>query len=330
MERLQPLIRHYSEGLINIDPPEHRRLRRVLQGVFRPSVIQGLAPAIAGEVDRLLGRACAAKMRMEVISEFSHPLPVTVISDMYGVPREQAHLFVKWSEGIVRFMQSVRPSLDVCLSSQENLMEMRQFIQRGIEERRRKPSDDLLSLMVNEEFEGERLTDEEILSTSVTVLIGGHETTTRLFANTVHELIAHPMELAFLQENPDAMETAFLEFMRYCGSFHRDQRVVTEDLELAGKAVGKGQTLLLMLQSANRDPAIFEEPEQFNVRRGARKHLGFGSGPHVCLGAHLASLEVSIAMRAFLERCPDLRLLEEPEWEFGFLRGPKCLNVAFG
>lgn len=325
---LEPLVRHYAEGLINIDPPEHTRIRKILQEVFRPTVIGRWADSVSAIVEGLLNEATRGKETLDFVKEFAHPLPVTVISRMYGIPPEDTRLFTRWSAGIVRFMQSPRPSFETCRASQRDLLEMREYIREQIGERRISPTEDVLGRLVSAEVEGDRLTEEEILSTSVTILLGGHETTTRLLGNTVYELLRHLRQLAILREEPERVEKAVEEFLRYCGPFHRDQRVVAEDCELGGHSLCKGDYVLLMLQSANRDPAVFEDPEAFDVKRNARKHLGFGSGPHVCLGAHLARMETGIALRSCLERFPKIGLEEEPDWEFGFLRGPKKLILS--
>ena len=326
---LGPLIAHYSQGLINVDPPEHARIRKILHEVFRPSTIGRLS----GHVQRFVGELLAARVgtrRLEVVHDLAHPLPVHVIAELFGVPISDVPRFTKWSAGIVAFMQTPRPRFETCLASQASLLELRAYLHDAIAARRCAPRDDVLSLMVTAAVDSETLTEEEILGTSVTILLGGHETTTRWMTTTILELIRHPNQLARLRREPALMETAIEEFLRYCGPFHRDQRVCLVDSEVGGKKIAKGSFILLMLAAANRDPRQFPEPDVFDLSRRPNRHLGFGFGPHICLGAHLARLEMAVALRSLLAACPELRVVDEPiEWEFGFLRGPRKLAIEF-
>ncbi|MBL4574689.1 MAG: cytochrome P450 [Opitutaceae bacterium] len=329
LTQLTPLIAHYSGGLINVDPPDHTRMRKILHSVFRPSTIKKLEDRIVSYVSELLDEKQAGDC-LRVVEELAFPLPVKVIAEVFGVPPEDTGLFTKWSTGIVEFMQQAQPSLGVCLRSQTKLLEMREYIKVAVADRRVNPKDDVLTLMVEAEEDGNRLTEEEILSTSVTILIGGHETTTRLMATTILELERHPEQRAQLVENPDGMMVAVEEFLRFCGPFHRDQRVCKEDVVLRGKRIKKGQTVLLMLAAANRDPEAFEDAENFELSRKLNKHLAFGYGAHICLGSHLARLEMAIVIRTLLERAPQYRLAEKDvEWDYGFLRGPKEVVITF-
>lgn len=327
---LAPLIGHYSHGVINIDPPGHTRLRRLLHEVFRPSVIGRLQAHVQAFVDALLGTALA-RGHLAVVRELAHPLPVQVIAELFGVAQADVPLFIRWSAGIVEFMQSPVPSFATCLRSQAALLEMRAYLRAGIAERRAQPRDDVLSLMVHARSEGDALTEDEILGTSVTILLGGHETTTRLLATSLFELTRRPADRQRLRTEPALMETAVEECLRYCGPFHRDQRVVSVDTTIGGQPVRRGEYVLLMLAAANRDPRQFPAPDTFDLARKPNRHLAFGFGPHICLGAPLARLEMAVALRTLLAAAPDWQLGPEPvEWEFGFLRGPRELTLCFG
>lgn len=326
---LQPLIAHYSQGLINVDPPDHTRIRRLLHEVFKPSTIGRLAGHVRQFVDTLLFTRLEAR-RLEVVHDLAHPLPVQVIAELFGVPRADVDLFTRWSAGIVEFMKSPQPRFDTCLRSQESLQELRAYLRAAIADRRTRPRDDVLSLMVHARCEGDVLDEDEILGTSVTILLGGHETTTRLMTTTILELIWHPAQLARLRAEPALMETAVEEFLRYCGPFHRDQRVCLADTEIGGQAVAQGAYILLMLAAANRDPRQFADPDTLNLARKPNRHVAFGFGPHICLGAHLARLEMAVALGTLLATCRDLRIASDPiVWDFGFLRGPHELVVEF-
>lgn len=324
---LQPLIAHYAQGLINVDPPAHTRIRKLLHEVFKPSTIARLAAHVRAFVTELLAARRDAN-RLDVVRELAHPLPVQVIAELFGVPRGDAPRFTRWSAEIVRFMQSPQPAFAACLQSQAALLELRAYLREAIAARRAEARDDVLSLMVHARSEGDALTEEEILGTSVTLLLGGHETTTRLMATTIHELARHPGEVARLRTEPGLMETAVEEFLRFCGPFHRDQRVVIADTSVGGRTVRRGEYLLLMLAAANRDPRQFPAPDTFDLARKPNRHLAFGFGPHICLGAHLARLEMTEAIRTLLAQTPHLRLVGGPtEWELGFLRGPRELTL---
>lgn len=326
---LQPLVAHYSQGLINVDPPEHTRIRKLLHDAFRPATISRLAGQVRQFVDELLV-ARLGTQRLEVVHDLAHPLPVQVIAELFGVPRADVNLFTRWSAGIVEFMKSPQPAFETCLRSQASLLELRAYLRAAIAERRTRPRDDVLSLMVHAQSEGDALTEEEILGTSVTLLLGGHETTTRLLTTTILELLRHPAQLGQLRADPSLMESAVEEFLRYCGPFHRDQRVCLADTTIGGIAVAKGDYILLMLAAANRDPAQFANPDILDLARKPNRHLAFGFGPHICLGAHLARLEMAVALGTLLASCRELRLCSDPiAWDFGFLRGPRELVIEF-
>ncbi len=324
---LQPLVAHYAQGLINVDPPEHTRIRRLLHEVFKPSSIARLAGHVRSFVTELLA-ARGQEGRLDVVRELAHPLPVQVIAELFGVPRTDAPRFTRWSAEIVRFMHSPQPTFATCQQSQEALLALRAYLREAITARRAQARDDVLSLMVHARSDGDALTEEEILGTSVTLLLGGHETTTRLMATTILELVRHPEQCARLRAEPVLMETAVEEFLRYCGPFHRDQRVVRTDTTVGGKALQRGEYVLLMLAAANRDPRQFPAPDTFDLGRRPNRHLAFGFGPHICLGAHLARLEMAETIRTLLATGRELRIAGgPPEWEFGFLRGPRELTL---
>lgn len=326
---LGPLIDHYSHGLINIDPPDHTRIRRLMHEVFRPTVITRLKGHVQEFVDDLLRQALPSG-RLDVVHALAHPLPVQVIAELFGVPRADVPLFIRWSAGIVEFMKSPVPTFAACQGSQTALLEFRAYLRAAIAARRTQPRDDVLTHLVQARSEGESLTDDDILGTSVSILLGGHETTTRLMTTTLLELARHPEQRERLQREPELMETAVEEFLRYAGPFHRDQRVALVDTELGGKTIRQGQFILLMLAAANRDPRQFPDPEAFDLARRPNRHLTFGFGPHICLGAPLARLEMAVAVQTLLAATTDWRVANEPlEWDFGFLRGPRELTLEF-
>jgi cytochrome P450 len=327
---LQPLISHYAHGLINVDPPDHTRMRRILHGVFRPSIIQLLRDRIQAAVDRLFD-AAAPSGRLDFIQNFSHPLPVSVIAELFGIPPEDVPFFAQWSHGIVAFQHHAAPPFEVTLGSQRALLELRAYLRDAIAQRRVRPTEDVLGLMVRATDEGDQLSEEEILGTSVTILNGGHETTTRLLGTVVVDLARHPAERDRLRTNPALMESAVEEFLRFSGPFQRDARVCKEATVIRGQTIKSGDHLLLLLGAANRDPEQFPDPDRFDVTREPNRHLAFGFGPHICLGAPLARLETSIAIGTLLRRFPYYRLASENiEWNFGFVWGPREVPLLLG
>lgn len=325
LAQLQPLVDHYAHGLINIDPPGHTRIRRLLHEVFRPSVIGRLRGHVQDFVRGLVARAGTS---FEAVRDLAHQLPVQVITELFGLPPADVPRFIGWSAGIVAFMRSPAPTLATCLQSQQALLELRACLAGAIAARRRQPGPDVLSLMVQARSDGDALTDEEILGTSVTILLGGHETTTRWLTTTLLELGRRPDLLARLRDEPGLMESALEEFLRHSGPFHRDQRVVAIDTEIAGRPVRRGDYLLLMLAAANRDPRQFPAPDELDPARTPNRHVAFGFGPHICLGAPLARLEVAITLETLFGAARGWRVRTDPvDWEFGFLRGPRALEL---
>ena len=326
---LAPLIDHYAHGLINIDPPGHTRIRRLLHEAFRPSIIAQLQAHVQAFVDELLATALTRR-RLQVVRELAHPLPVHVVARLFGVPPEDVPRFTAWSAGIVEFMQSPVPAFATCRRSQQALLDLRAYLRNEIAKRQKEPCDDVLSLMVHARSEGDALNENEILGTAVTILLGGHETTTRLLTTTLLELCRHPAEQEQLRRDPALMETAVEEFLRFAGPFHRDQRVVALDTEIGGQGVRRGDYILLMLAAANRDPRQFPEPDKFDLTRTPNRHVAFGFGPHSCLGAPLARLEVATAINSILAATPIIRTVDQSiDWDFGFLRGPKELALEW-
>ncbi|MCF7688131.1 MAG: cytochrome P450 [Cephaloticoccus sp.] len=327
LAQLKPLIDHYSHGLINIDPPGHTRIRRLLHEVFRPSTIIRYRDFVQAFVNEALVKSLPTG-KLTVVRDLAHPLPVHVIARLFGVPVADVPLFTAWSAGIVAFMQSPTPTLEVCLHSQQALLDLRAYLRRGILERQTTPLDDVLSLMVHARSEGDALTEDEILGTAVTILLGGHETTTRLLTTTLLELARHPEQQESLRRNPYLMETAVEEFLRFAGPFHRDQRVAAIDTEIGGQHVHQGDFILLLLAAANRDPRHFPDPDKFDLARTPNRHVAFGFGPHICLGAPLARLEMGIAVGSILQATKSFKVASDQiDWEFGFLRGPRELEL---
>ena len=329
-EQVRPLVRHYSQGLINVDPPDHTRLRQLVHKAFLPGTVGAMAGYVEGIVERLIEEV-QPRGKMDIIRDFAYPLPVTVIARLMGVPPADHGKLKRWSGKIVEFMATPKPAPEVLMSSQDALLALQDYFRSTFRRRRVEPRDDLISALVAAEEAGERLTEEELISTCVTLLIGGHETTTYLISSGVLALIQHPEQLRKLRANPDGARMAVEEMLRYEGPFQRNRRLATEAVELDGHLIQKGQLLVQMLGAANRDPAVFPNPDSFDIERHPNRHVSFGHGPHFCIGAPLARLEAPIAINALLRRLPNLELAtDELAWKNTVFRGLERLPVTFG
>lgn len=328
-ERVAPLVRHYSQGLINVDPPDHTRMRQLVHMAFTPRAIRKMRAYIEDIVERLIDEQIERGF-MDVIWDFSYPLPVTVIAEMMGIPVEDHAKFKRWSGEIVGFMATPKPRPEVLLKSQDALLAMQQYFRDIYAKRRLAPEDDLITALVRAELEGDKLSEEEMVSSCVTILIGGHETTTYLIANGVYALLQHPDQLRRLRDNPALDASATEEFLRYEGPFQRNRRIATRDVVIGDMTIKKDQLILQFLGAANRDPSRFDQPDALDLARSPNKHLAFGYGPHFCLGAPLARLEAPVAIRALLQKLPKIRLAHEDlEWNSALFRGLKSLPIEF-
>jgi cytochrome P450 len=328
--RLRPFEDHFSIGLINSDPPDHTRIRALVNKAFTPRVVEALRPGIQALVDELLG-AVQDQGEMDIVRDLAHPLPATVIAGLLGVPTQDRSQFKVWADGILSSQGAGFLPADVLERSQESLLAMRGYFGRLVAERRREPHDDLLGRLVEVEMGGDQLTEAELMTTSVNLLIAGFETTTTLIGNGLYTLLRHPDQLQVLRDDPSLMAGAVEEMLRFESPLQRNPRRVAEDMEYGGEQLRKGDFILQLLGSANRDPAYFPEPDRFDIHRRPNRHIAFGQGIHFCLGAPLARLEAPIAIGTILRRMPHLRLKTSSiEWApHPLLRAMPALPVIF-
>jgi cytochrome P450 len=333
-DEASPIRTHFAtRGLVHADPPDHGRLRGLISRAFSPRVIEGMRPRITAIVDELLD-AVAGHGRMDVVADLAYPLPAIVIAELLGAPPEDRDRFRRWSDDIVAFQGTGRAIPEAIPRSAAGITGMRAYLSELFEARRREPRDDLLGGLVAAEVEGERLTTEELTSTCVTFLIGGHETTTSLIANGLFTLLRHAAALAALRGDPGRIPAAVEEVLRWESPIQRAFRRVAQDTDLGGQRMREGQIVIALLAAANRDPAACPAPGTFDIARDPNRHLAFGSGVHFCIGASLARLEAAIALRTLLERFPDLALDVPPEairWqrEKALFRCVEALPVRF-
>ncbi|GAA3118264.1 cytochrome P450 [Streptomyces rameus] len=324
----------HKPPFLRLDDPEHHRLRTLAMRPFGPPHSPARVDAMRGEIDRItkeLLEPFEAGRQIDIVDDFAYPLPVTVICRLLGVPREDEPLFRAWSNTLVA-AADVRPDADATQpheAGDKARVEMGAYLLDLAEQRRGKPSDDLLSAFVNEPDPDLRLTQQELAETAVLLLIAGHETTVNLIANGVLTLLRQPEHQDRLRREPDLLPPAVEELLRYEPPVHMRERTPRADIEVAGSTLAQGTPVILVLASGNRDPKRFPDADRFDPARPDNQHFGFGSGVHLCYGAPLARLEAQAALRALLPRLGTAALVQDPPpyRQNAMLRGPRHLLV---
>ena len=329
----EPVFRSMSHWMLQQDPPDHTRLRGLVVKAFTARRVEDMRPRIQQIVDQTLD-AIVDQGHMDLIEDFAFRLPVTIICDMLGIPEDHREVFYKSSRDGGRLLDPVPLSpAEIAEGNAANLMAQAYF-QQLFELRRRSPGDDLTTQLVQAEEDGSKLSNEELTANIILLFGAGHETTVNLIGNGLLALHRNPDQLALLKANPDLITNAIEEFLRYDSSVQLTGRVTLEDIDdLGGKKIPKGETVLCLLGSANRDPAVYpDRADQLDITRPNVRPLSFGGGIHFCLGAQLARIEAEVAISTLLRRLPDLRLddAENPEWRPTFvLRGLKRLPASW-
>lgn len=329
-ERLRPLTDNLSSWALLVDPPVHTRLRGLITKAFTPMVVERLRPAIEELSRTLLDDALASgSTRFDVVASLANPLPVIVIGDLLGLPRDDRHLLKKWSDAFASFLGAPKPSLDRIEAARAATLDMEDYFRAALRARRQSRGDDLLSTLLGAELDGKLLSEQELLSTCSMLLFGGHETTTNLIANGLHSLLEHPEELATLRAHPEQMEAAVEELLRYDSPVQRMGRIAAEELDLADVTIPAGSRVFLMMGAAHRDPDAFVDADRLHIGRTDNRHLALGLGHHYCVGAALGRLEAQIALGELLRRFSRITSAE-PEPVFfdnATIRGLERLSV---
>ena len=299
-------------SMLDLDPPEHTKIRSLVSHGFTPRSVAALEPRIRETVDSLL-RNADGKTRFDLIEALAFPLPVIVIAEMLGVPPEDRERFNEWSNVVSLIVDPLLDDRQV-RQVRQAVDEVFAYFEAVAEERRRHPRDDLVSALVTAEVDGERLERDDLLVNLLLVLVAGNETTRNLIGNGALALLRDSDQLHRLRDDPALLSGAVDEFLRFDSPVQLDSRVAREPVELRGKRIAPGQRVICLLGAANRDPEAFPGADRLDVGRAAANHLAFGRGIHYCLGSPLARLEARVAFEALVPRLGSLRLAEEPRY----------------
>jgi cytochrome P450 len=321
------------QTMLFMDPPDHTRLRGLVQQAFTPRIVEQIRPRAQQLVDELIDAAIAHGGTIDLVDELAYPLPVTIICELLGVPVADHDRFADWSRTLSRAIDPspIRP-IELEREIEAATIAFGDYFNALLDERRGSLGDDLLSALITAEAEGDRLNEEELFGIAMLLLIAGHETTVNLIGNGMLALLRSHDEFDRLRDDPKIGRTAVDEILRYDSPVQMNQRIALEPFTLSdGAVVQPGEQMIVMLAAANRDPAAFSEPDRLDIGRAdARRHLAFGGGIHHCLGAALARVEGEVALTTLVRRLPDMELAGEPERRPNFtLRGLAHLPVSF-
>jgi cytochrome P450 len=335
--QLSGLERMLTRWSVFVDPPAHTRLRGLINKAFTPRAIASLRGMIRDTVDRLIddftaGLAPGEAGRADLIETFAYPLPALVIARILGVPDEDIRLFKGWSDDLAAFVGSAQATPDKYDRAERGAAEMDAYFRAIVRQRRSMTHQaDVIGALIAAEEAGKTLSEDELVATAVFVLFAGHETTANLIGNGMIALIGQPEAMARFRARPEIAESAVEELLRIDSPAASVTRVARTDMVLGGKTIRAGDRLFLMINAANRDPAMFPDPDRLNLERDPSPHVAFGYGPHYCVGAPLARLEAQIAFTRMLARLDEIRVAEEAlDWSDNLvLRGVKRLPLTF-
>ena len=305
-----PLFEHHTNSIVFIDPPDHTRIRRLFQSAFTRKALAAFVPRITSLVDEYLNRL-EDQGQMEVVEEFSFCLPIEVVCDLLGVPRQDREFIRGWANAILTALEPtlVQKQLD---DGNQAVVDFKQYLGDLIAYRRAHPHDaqdtEVLTILADAEADGKRLTEIELLHQCIFMLNAGHETSTNMITHGIHEMLLNPDQIDLLFENPDLIEPMVEEVLRYQAPIQINNRRANSDQILSGVTIPADTTVHMMINAANRDPAQFSNPDRFDITRRPNRHLSFGLGVHICAGNALARVEAQIAFQRLFRRFPKLAL----------------------
>ncbi|MFJ2905676.1 cytochrome P450 [Streptomyces sp. NPDC087212] len=318
-----------DHGMLDLEPPDHTRIRRLVSKAFTPRTVERLRPYVRELAGKLVGDLVEAGGG-DLLTDVAEPLPVAVIAEMLGVPEADRAPLRPWSAEICG-MYELNPPQETARRAVRASVEFSEYLRGLIAERREKPGDDLISGLIAAYDEGDRLTEQEMISTCVLLLNAGHEATVNATVNGWWALFRNPGQLAALRADPTLVPAAVEELMRYDTPLQMFERWVLEDIEIDGTTIPRGAEVALLFGSANHDLAVFAAPDRLDLTRKENPHISFSAGIHYCIGAPLARIELAASMRALLERAPALTLAAEPKQKQNFvIRGLQGLDVRVG
>ena len=319
---------HELWSLLSLEPPDHTRLRRLVAKVFTPRAVSALRPALTGFSDELLDD-CAERGTFDLLAHYAQPYSVAVICSMLGVPRGDTQMLLDWSHDIVK-MYEISTTDDVRAQADQSAADFIAYTKVLIEEKRRTPDELLLSALVRVEDEGDRLSEDEIVSTAMVLLEAGHEATVNTLGNGLRAFMHHPDQWRRVVTSEVETKAAVEEMLRWDSPLQMFERWVLEPgVEIAGQQLEIGQEVAMLFGSAERDPRRFDRPDAFDAGRNDPAHIGFGGGIHFCVGAPLARQEIEVSVAGLASRFPDLQLAEEPSYHPTFvIRGLQGLHLT--
>ncbi|WP_309097391.1 cytochrome P450 [Streptomyces sp.] len=318
-----------DHGMLDLEPPDHTRIRRLVSKAFTPRTVERLKPYVRGLADELAA-ALVEKGGGDLLKDVAEPLPVAVIAEMLGIPEADRAPLRPWSADICG-MYELAPSQETAARAVRASAEFSDYLRGLIAARRKEPGEDLVSGLIAAHDEGDRLTEQEMISTCVLLLNAGHEATVNATVNGWYALFRNPAQLELLRADHSLVPSAIEELMRYDTPLQLFERWVLDEIEIAGTTIPRGAEIAMLFGSANHDPEVFADPGRLDLTRADNPHISFSAGIHYCIGAPLARIELAASMEALLEKAPTLRLAAEPERKPNFvIRGLEGLGVEVG
>jgi cytochrome P450 len=326
----KPTFDILQQWMVFNDPPEHTRLRGLVNRAFTPKAISALRPRIEEVVAEQLD-AMRDHGTVDLIRDFAFPIPAVVVAEMMGVPPAERDMFKGWSDAIMALVFGAADAPGRREQAQQSLLDLAAYLHALVEHFRTSPGENLISDLIGAQEADDRLSDGEIVSTCTLVLFGGHETTTNLIGNGLRTLLQHPDQLARLIAQPSLLPSAIEELLRFDGPSKMEVRMAATEIEMRGATIGEGDQVYFVQGAANRDPQAFDDANGVDIGRNPNRHCGFGFGIHYCLGAPIARAEGSIAIDALIRGLPNLRLGPDPEvWHPTLIsRGMRSLTVSW-